>query len=142
MKAVKNAISYVIYNENRTKFLAVQRPADDADLPNVWGLPAGSVRKSETPEEALLRSGREKLGVRLRIIKLINEGNIERAAYILHMSDYEVKVVSGEPKVPQPVKGVTQYKEWKWATPDDIKEAARKGSLCSRLYLQSINKTW
>lgn len=53
MKPVKYAVAFVIYNQDHTKFLIVKRPADDPDLPNVWGLPAGSVKDDETFEECL-----------------------------------------------------------------------------------------
>lgn len=140
MKPIKNAISYVIYNKDR-KFLSVKRPDDDIDLPGMWGLPAGNVKDGETFEEAVLRSGRQKLGVELRIAKYINEGELERKDYILHMKLYEAEIVHGEPSVPQQAEG-TQYQAWKWAAADDIKETAQKGSLCCRLYLSSINQKW
>src|SRR5262249_28965243 len=38
-------------------------PSTDEDLPDVWGLPAGSLRVGETFEACVVRSGREKLGV-------------------------------------------------------------------------------
>lgn len=136
MKPVKNAISYVIYNKDRSTFLVVQRPADDEDLPNLWGLPAGTVKEGESFEDAVVRSGREKLGVELKIGKLIAEGEMERKSYFLHMKEYEVEMVSGEPAVPQPVQGVTQYQAWRWGTSQDVTEAAQKGSLCCKLFLQ------
>lgn len=142
MKPTKNAISYVIYNDDRSQFLVVQRPEDDENLPNVWGLPAGSLKENEGYEDAVLRSGREKLGVDLRIVEFIREGDIERDDYILNMKEYEVDIINGEPEVPQDVKGVTQYKAWKWGTSDDLTDAASKGSLCCQLYLSSVDKKW
>jgi ADP-ribose pyrophosphatase YjhB (NUDIX family) len=77
-KPIKYAVAFVIYNQDRTKFLIVQRPTDDEDLLNVWGLPAGSLREGETFEECLIRSDREKLGVELRPVRFIGEGEMER----------------------------------------------------------------
>jgi 8-oxo-dGTP pyrophosphatase MutT (NUDIX family) len=142
MKPVKHAIAFVVYNEDRSRFLAVKRPDDDEDLPNAWGLPAGSLKKGETPVQAVLRSGREKLGVELKTGRLIGEGSIEREGYVLHMREYEVEIVKGEPRVPQPVPDVTQYMALKWATPDDLLESAKLGSLCSMLFLASLKKGW
>ena len=142
MEPMKYAISYVIYNEDRSRFLVVQRPENDPDLPDVWGLPAGSVGERESYVKPVARSGREKLGVDLQIAYFIGCGNIERRDYILHMEVYEAKIASGEPTVPQPAKGVTQYKALKWGTSDDLIEAAQKGSLCCRLYLDSVNRKW
>jgi 8-oxo-dGTP diphosphatase len=142
MKTVRKSVAFVVYNKDRTKFLAVQRPYDDENLPNVWGLPAGSLKGEETFEDAVLRAGVEKLGVKLRIEKLVGEGEIDRKSYTLFMREYEVKVIDGEPKVPQPVEGITQYQNLRWAIPSEIVEAAQKGSLCSRLYLRSIHYNW
>ena len=142
VKPTKNAIAYVIYNDDRSKFLVVQRPGDDKDLPNAWGLPAGSLEEGESFEDAVLRSGREKLGVKLSVGELVGEGEIERDTYVLYMKEYEATIAQGEPKAPQGVEGVTQYQQWRWGTADDVVEAAQKGSLCSRLYLSSIGRAW
>ncbi|MEK6962828.1 MAG: NUDIX hydrolase [Nanoarchaeota archaeon] len=140
MKPIKNAVAFVIYNPDRTKILVVQRPFDDENLPGVWGLPAGSLKENENYEEAVLRAGREKLGVQLQIIKLINEGEIQRNTFLLHMKEYEIEIIKGQPSVPQPINEVTQFIQWKWALPEALHEAAEKGSLCSQLYLATIKK--
>lgn len=141
MKPIKYAISYVIYNEDRTRFLTVQRPSNDNDLPNAWGLPAGSVRNDETFEEAIRRSGIEKLGVKLEPVRFIGRGNVERTDYVLHMEEYEAKIIDGEPSVPQSVEGVTQYQQWNWGVSNDLRDAASKGSLCSQIFLEKNNET-
>ena len=141
-KLVKKAVAFVIYNEDRSKFLVVQRPDDDEDLPNMWGLPAGSQKGGETWEDVVLRSGREKLGVELEVVELIGEDKLDRKEYILHMREYEAKIIKGVPEAPQNVEGVTQYKDCRWGTHEDIIEIAKRGSLCTRIYLSSIGKTW
>lgn len=137
MKATKNSIAYVIYNPDRSKILVVLRPADDNNFPNTWGLPAGTLKDNESYEDAVIRSGHEKLGVELKIVKLIKEGSIEREKHFLHMKEYEAEIVSGEAVVPQKINTVTQYQEWKWAEPNILIDAAQKGSLCSRLFLDN-----
>jgi ADP-ribose pyrophosphatase YjhB (NUDIX family) len=137
MKPIKNSISYVIYNQE-SQFLVVLRPESDKELPNVWGLPAGMVQQGEAFEDAVSRSLKEKLGVEGKIIKLIGEGSTEREDYVLFMKLYQVEITKGAPKVPQPVSGITQYKELRWGVPSDLDEASSKGSLCSRLYLNSL----
>lgn len=134
----KRAISFVIFDDSRSKLLAVKRPPDDEDLPDVWGLPAGSLRTDESYEDAVHRSGREKLGVTLHVGPLLNEGNIEREGYVLHMRLYEVTIAAGEPSVPQPFERVTQYVDWKWMNPEKLRPAAERGSLCSQLAIQKI----
>ena len=139
---IKHAVSYVIYNKKRTKIMIVQRPYEDENLPGIWGLPAGNVREKEAFNEAVIRSGREKLGVKLKPVKFIGRGDIKREDYVLHMEEYEVQITSGEPKVPQPIRGITQYTKWHWGVSSDLRESASKGSLCSQIYLMSLNEKW
>lgn len=119
-KPIKNSISYVVYNNDKTSFLIVLRPDNDTELPNVWGLPAGNVKPNETSEDAVHRSLKEKLGVQGSIIKLVNEGSTDRADYTLFMKLYEVRITKGEPKVPQDITGVTQYKSLRFGVADDL----------------------
>ena len=142
MKSIKYAISYVIYNEDRSKILIVQRPSNDEDLPNMWGLPAGTIKDNETNQDAIIRSGRDKLGVELEVVRFIDKDDLEREKYILHMEDYEAKIISGKPEAPQKIEGITQYSAWRWGVPDDLKKIAGKGSLCTQIYLKSINNEW
>lgn len=140
---IKNSVAVVIYSPDRSAFLVVQRPGDDADLPNAWGLPAASLKDGETFEDAVWRAGKEKLGVELKVEKLIQEGQLDRSTYTLFMKEFEASLVKGNPIVPQLIKGVTQYQHLQWARdPSILKEAAKKGSLCSRLYLKSLGLDW
>lgn len=143
MGKIKKSVAFIIYSKDRKKVLVVQRPPDDDLLPNVWGLPAGSLKSGESFEEAVLRSGLEKLGVNLEIVSFQNEGSIRRKKHTLYMKEFEVKIVEGKPNVPQKIKGVTQYIRWKWADPKELIESAKKGSLCSRLFLnkKGVNLT-
>jgi ADP-ribose pyrophosphatase YjhB (NUDIX family) len=136
MKPAKHSVALVIHNPEGL-VLAVQRPADDQRMPLVWGLPAGTQREHESPEDAVRRVGKEKLGVGITHIAFLAEGKIERDEFILHMREYEV-TIEGTPHVPQPIKGVTQYIAWKWAEPKLLEEAATKRSLCSMLYLKKV----
>ncbi|MFW6080069.1 MAG: NUDIX domain-containing protein, partial [Gemmatimonadota bacterium] len=116
--------------------LQVRRPPDDEHLPNVWGLPAGTLREGESWEDAVRRSGPEKLGVELEVGPELNRGSTERADYTLEMKLFEARIVAGEPRVPQPDVGVTRYTDWRWGPARDLAPAAEKGSLCSRLFLE------
>lgn len=133
---MKYAVFYVIKNpEDENKFVAIKRPKDDEDLPGVWGLPAGSIKEDESFEEACIRLAKNKLGVDVKILKFIGRGNIDRGEYILHGEEFLVEIVSGEIDVDlEGVKG-TKYIDWKWALPEDLREASSKGSLCSSIYL-------
>lgn len=123
---------------DETRVLAVLRPRDDEELPDVWGLPAATLRAGEGPAEAVRRAGREKLGVELRVGQVLQEGAAARPGYDLRMTLFAAEIARGRPSVPQGVPGVTQYRAWEWVRPDRLSEAARRGSLCSRLLLAHL----
>jgi len=142
MKPIKRSVAVVIPETAPRRgeapggpVLVVRRPPDDEDLPGAWGLPAGSLHPDESWEEAVRRAGREKLGVELRPGALVREGELEREAYLLRMRLYAAEIEEGEPSVPQPGPGVTQYTAWAWAPVARLEPAARAGALCSRLFL-------
>lgn len=137
MKPTKHSIAFIVYTPDRSQVLAVQRPADDEELPNLWGLPATSLKPGESEEQAVVRAGNEKLGVGLQVVGKIATGTLERTGYVLHLTDYEAAIVSGAPNCPQSGAG-TQYAAWKWADPKELIPAAQKGSLCTRLFLEEI----
>ncbi|HEX6560071.1 MAG TPA: NUDIX domain-containing protein [Longimicrobiales bacterium] len=135
MERLKRSVSMAIHNHGRV--LIVQRPADDEDLPDAWGLPAASLRENESWQDAVERAGRDKLGVELRVGRELAHGTLERARYTLEMKLFEADIVSGAPLVPQPDASVTQYQAWKWGGAEDLQPAARQGSLCCQLYLRT-----
>jgi 8-oxo-dGTP diphosphatase len=134
-KPVKRSVALALFDEFR-RLLAVQRPEDDEDLPNAWGLPASSLRAGESWDDAVLRTGRDKLGVELRPKRELNRGTLERASYTLEMRLYEAEITSGTVTVPQGAAGVTQYQQWMWGTPELLRPAAERGSLCCKLFLE------
>ncbi len=132
-KPEKRSVSFVIRKGN--KILTIRRPHDDKELPNMWGLPATIVKKNESDEKAVIRAGNEKLGIRIRPLRLLNEGKQIRKDYALRMKLFEVSA-RGEPDV-NATKTITftRYTDWKWAEPEILKKAANKGSLCCGLFL-------
>ena len=138
---IKRSVSFVIRSpQHPALVLAVRRPPDDADLPDAWGLPAGSLREGESWEDAVRRAAREKLGVEVAVGRTIEEGRIARRDHTLHMRLFEARVVRGEPRVPQSTAGVTQYTDFEWADAARFVPAAAAGSLCCRLYLKSVGR--
>lgn len=134
---VKESVAFVVYGEGE-KILLVQRPADDELYPNLWSLPAGSLKGGETFEEAVLRSGREKLGVELEIVREIGELRRDKGDFEHFMREFEVRVVRGQVTVPQAVPGITQYQAWRWGVAEELRESARLGGLCSGIFLGSL----
>lgn len=135
---IKNAVFYVIKNpKNREEFLIVKKPENDEDLPNVWGLPSGSVKKTETFQEAAIRQAKNKLNIQVKIIGFVGRGNIERENFILHGEEFLCEITEGNPEINKEAEG-TIYDEWKWGTLADLQEAAQNGSLCSNILLKNI----
>jgi 8-oxo-dGTP diphosphatase len=134
VKPLKQSISLVI--EGPDGLLLVRRPDDDEELPGLWGLPAASLEKGESEHEAVRRAGRTKLGVKVRPVRPIGQATGERPAYRIWMRDWEAEILSGRPAVPQRGTG-TQYDELRWGDATDLVPAARAGSLCARVVLES-----
>lgn len=132
-RPIKRSVALAIMHGEQ--LLVVQRPDDDEDLPNAWGLPAASLREGESWPDAARRAGRDKLGVELEIERELNRGSLARKHYTLEMRLFLARISAGTPSTPQADVNVTQYQAWKWGTADDIRPAAERGSLCSRLYL-------
>jgi 8-oxo-dGTP diphosphatase len=132
---VKRSISLVI--EGPAGVLLVRRPDDDDSLPGVWGLPATSLREGESEHDALVRAGREKLGVEVEPLRPVGEDTSDR----LSMRDWEARIVQGTPKVPQPAEG-TQYVSLRWGNTAELGPAARAGSLCARVLLRAVGSSW
>jgi ADP-ribose pyrophosphatase YjhB (NUDIX family) len=139
LKPLKRSVSLVI--EGPAGVLLVRRPEDDDSLPGLWGLPAASLREGESEHDALLRAGREKLGVEVEPLSLIGEEEAERGGYRIAMRDWAASIVTGEPAVPQAGEG-TQYVEWRWGDPAELAPAARAGSVCARVLLRALGSSW
>src|SRR5690348_11548097 len=62
-------IALILINPtDESKFLAVKRPPNAESLPNVWGLPAITLRYGEQPETAVLRLAKEKLNTQIKFL--------------------------------------------------------------------------
>jgi 8-oxo-dGTP diphosphatase len=134
---VRRAVAIAIRSPDRPgQILLVRRPPDDDDLPDAWGLPAASLRPAESSQDAALRAARDKLGIHVAIHAELNRGSTPRRAFTLDMTLFDATLLDGQPAVPQPVPGVTQYADWTWGSADQLRPAARRGSLCCRLYLE------
>lgn len=133
----KHSVAVVIRSAERPgDVLLVQRPADDDDLPGVWGLPAASLVDDESHAQAVVRAGRDKLGIVLEPGRVLNEGTRERSGYTLAMTLLEASITSGAPAVVAPADGTTRYQAWRWGPSTALRPAAEQGSLCSILALE------
>lgn len=144
MKRTNFSIAVVLLNpDNREEVLAVKRPADDDSLPNVWGFPATTVDKGELPEDVVKRIGREKLSTDIIPVSYIGIKRIEREDYELILMEIEASLKGKNPSVENSKTEGTKYVDQQWTSDYDIfKEAAVKGSLCSRVFLESRGISW
>ena len=131
---MKRSVALVLRDDSGS-FLVVKRPDDPADpLALVWGLPAITLREGEDEREAAARVGPAKLGVTVEVGRKIGEMTDDR----LSLADYEARVVSGTPTVPQPDASMTQYVECRFTSDTEVLgEAARRGSLCAQVFLEN-----
>lgn len=138
MKPVRHSVAAVVRAADGT-FLVVRRPGDrDDPLAGAWGLPAITLRPGEDERAAVVRAGRAKLGVELRVGRKLGEQTADRGSYLLRLSDYEATVAGGTPAVPQPDASMTQYAECVFTgDPSVLAEAAGRGSLCARIFLET-----
>jgi len=137
-KKLTESVSIVIYDKEHEKVLATRRPLDDTEQPGMWGFPAVSRQNpNESWEDLAIKAGKTKLGVDVKILRLIGEDTMDRGTYTLNLRDYECEIIAGKPAVPQPDDGHTQYIEMRYT--DDFGpfvETARAGSLCTKIFLE------
>jgi ADP-ribose pyrophosphatase YjhB (NUDIX family) len=139
LSPVKRSVSLVI--EGPGGVLLVRRPDDDDSLPGLWGLPAASLAEGESEREALVRVGRDKLGVEVEPLEPVGEDEADRVDHRIAMRDWSARIVAGQPAVPQRAAG-TQYVEWRWGDPAELAPAARAGSVCARVLLRALGSSW
>lgn len=141
-RPLKRSIAVAVHDE-RGRLLVVKRAEDDESLPGVWGLPAATPYDGESAADTVARIGRQKLGVGLRPAGRVGEDRAARADHVLHLDEYTAEVVDGTPAAPQDDASVSQYDTCAYVTdPAILRDAARQGSLCSRIYLRSAGLTW
>ncbi len=139
---IRRSVAVVVRGPEAGTFLVVKRPDDPGDpLAGVWGLPAVTLADGEDERAAVARVGRDKLGVELAPGRRLAEASADRGDYLLVLADYEATIVDGVPVVPQADASVTQYVEWRYAAdPAVLAEAAARGSLCARIFLEDNSK--
>ena len=124
---VKHSIAVMIFQGDEV--LSVRRPDDDNELPGIWGLPAGTLRPSETVEDLIARIGRDKLGVKLTPVRKVTSGRQIRSLYLLEMDLWEAYIT-----------GTPSQENWRWAKIDSLRPGAAAGSLCCELAINSKSR--
>lgn len=137
MKPIKISVAVFLINPQDTnEFFIVKRPPDDDRLPNVWGLPAVTITNDELPEDAVRRLGKEKLNTKIEPTGFVGIKHADRGDHDFILMDIKAKLSGNEPEVTKAKTENTKYVDQKWTSDlNQLKEAARKGSLCSQIVL-------
>jgi 8-oxo-dGTP pyrophosphatase MutT (NUDIX family) len=143
VKPGKHSVALII-RDDEGRFLTVRRPDDpDDDLAGLWGFPAVTRQAGESELEAAHRVAEVKLGISAVVGEKIGESTLDKKSYVLHMTDYEARIAGGIPVVPQPDQSLSQYDDWQFTgNPAILREAARKGSLCVRIFLERYSASY
>src|SRR5438093_7568443 len=141
---VKHSVAVMIFNGD--KVLSVRRPDDDDELPGVWGLPAGTLRPSETIKDLIGRIGRDKLGVDLTLVRKVASGRQMRRLYLLQMELWEA-FMAGSPfslRLRPTGLALRGHPNWRWAAIDRSEEHTSElqslTNLVCRLLLEKKKK--
>jgi ADP-ribose pyrophosphatase YjhB (NUDIX family) len=107
----------------------------------MWGLPAGTLRKGESYEEAIRRTARHQLGVEVEVLGECAAGSSDRGTHLVEMRLFEARIVAGRPQV----RGVDPdghgYIDVQWSGPDVLRPTRERGSLCCRLVAEWLGRT-
>ncbi len=146
---MKRSVSVAIRSvqpDGAERVVAVLRPrVPDDPLGGLWGLPAATARDGESEVEAASRVLKDKLGLQLSSEGLtrINEGRRDdgvssqsMTVFALDWDEKSALPISLPARPADSESKVTLYEDWRWAAPEELQEAAKQGSLCTRLYLE------
>ena len=146
---MKRSVSVAIRSaqpDGAERVVAVLRPLAPGDpLGGLWGLPAATARDGESEEEAAARVLSDKLGLQSSADGLmrINKGRRKAGGnsqsmtvYVMNWAKHSALPISLPARSADAEDTVTLYEDWRWAAPEELRDAASRGSLCTRLYLE------
>jgi ADP-ribose pyrophosphatase YjhB (NUDIX family) len=135
MKRRIAAFAYLILrdNEGAVEILAVKRSPNDRYFPNLWGLPAGTLRKREDYADAIRRTAMHRLGIEVDVLGELAAGSSDRGSHVVEMRLFEARIIAGSPRVTGADPAGHGYTEANWAEPGILEHARESGSLCCRL---------
>jgi ADP-ribose pyrophosphatase YjhB (NUDIX family) len=135
MKKCISTFAYVIFRDPGTlsELLVVRRSPNDRYFPNMWGIPAGTLRNGEGCEEAIQRTAKHRLGIEVEVLGERAAGSSDRGTHVVEMRLFEARIVTGDPHIRDPNLEGHGYTEVQWGKPDILQATRERGSLCCRL---------
>jgi ADP-ribose pyrophosphatase YjhB (NUDIX family) len=135
MKKRVAAFAYVIIRPATTplEILVVRRSPNDRYFADLWGLPAGTLRKHEGYEEAIQRTAKHRFDIEVEILGERAVDSSDRGTHIVEMRLYEARIVAGSPQICDVSPDGHGYTEVRWDRPEILQPARERGSLCCRL---------
>jgi 8-oxo-dGTP diphosphatase len=111
-------VAVIIYNDDETQVLLVQRGPDSRDEPLKWENPGGEIELGESAEDAAKREILEELGVGIEIRELLlpNDSPSDDLDILWSVDVYKGKITSGIPQ-PQERKKCTDIR---WCSIKDL----------------------
>ena len=134
---VKKAIALLIRSEeNQGLVLGCLRLETDTSYPNMWGLPAGSLKDGEAEFELIDRIMIQKLRIKnYKIIRHLGKLTAPRQnKFLLILDEFEILVESNQANC-----NLKEYQKCEFQDPSIFVETARTGSLCTQICLNYFN---
>ena len=109
---MKDVVAALIWNEDKTKFLACQRPAHKASG-LLWEFVGGKVEEGESLEAALIRECREELDVEIAVQEEFSREIHNYPDIDIQLILFNARIVSGEIKK-------LEHNDIRWISPKEI----------------------
>ena len=100
----------VVWKGNK---ILISKRKEDGFLGGLWEFPGGKIQNDEDAKKCVIRKINEKLGVRVRPVKLIKQIKHAYSHFSITLDAYHCDYVSGPP-------GVLQNDKWQWIFPQQI----------------------
>jgi len=109
---MKDVVAALIWNEDKTRFLACQRPAHKA-RGLLWEFVGGKVEEGETLEAALIRECREELDVEIEV-------QDEFAREIHEYPDINIQLILFNARIANGKIKKLEHNDIRWVKPEEI----------------------
>ncbi len=134
-KELRHIASVFILDE-KDRVLIIRRAKNADKNPNLWEVPGGHVDpEDDTYLDAAVREAQEEVGLKVSdLIKLDTEEYYNRIKHFFVTDQYKGSVII----VKNPLTGVLEHSDFKWATLEDIKSLKQQSRVSVYLMEKAI----